>query len=113
MQHQRASFTPMNRFGQQIKRFCLHRYPPKVYVFYPLYKWFRRRWGLPMAVSNLSVWVVSGVLHGAVLGSCGSPVAGMFFAVIFFALGVVSTIVVLRCKRTSHEVLRAIRVRTR
>ena len=38
----------------------LHRYyPPRIFVFYPLYRMFRRKAGLPMVLSSLAVWLVS------------------------------------------------------
>lgn len=84
----------------------LHRhYPPRVFVFYPLYKVLRRRLRIPMALSVLAVWLISAVLHGiptAVI--CGPPVGLAFFG-IFASLGLLSAAVVLTTKggRARHK----------
>lgn len=83
----------------------LHRhYPPRLFVFYPLYRFLRRRLRLPMALANLTVWVVSAILHGGLLVVCGSLPAGIVFGAVFLFLGVLSTGVVLAVKPTSRTV---------
>ena len=77
----------------------LHRYyPPRVFVFYPLYRMFRRRMGLPMVLSSLAVWLVSAILHGGVLAAVGSPVAGAVSFSIFVLLGILASIVIICVK---------------
>jgi uncharacterized membrane protein YbhN (UPF0104 family) len=61
-------------------------YPPVRYVFYPLYWWMRRR-KLPIAAAYLSVWIVSGLLHGALLLAFGHPVGAGGFFILFTGLG--------------------------
>ena len=84
-------------------------YPPKLFVFLPLYKLFRRRCKLPMPISNFFVWLISAVLHGGLFlltGSIGTAVA--FFAVFLF-LGCLSTLAVVLGKRRVTGVLRSVR----
>lgn len=82
----------------------LHRhYPPRLFVFYPLYRFLRRRLRLTMALANLLVWAVSAILHGGFLIVCGSPSAGVAFAAIFLFLGVVSSGVVLAVSPVLHR----------
>jgi len=88
----------------------LHRhYPPRQFVFYPLYKFFRRRLGIPMPVSNLAVWLTGATLHGLAAGLV-SPPAGLVFFGIFAFLGCLSTLVILIAKphacRTAQRHLR-------
>lgn len=79
-------------------------YPPRVYVFFPLYRIFRRRWKIPMAASNLLVWVTSAVLHGGVLLVVGSPHAGLLFASVFVGLGTLATAIILVTEPTASRV---------
>lgn len=62
-------------------------YPPARFVFYPLYRRLRRGWRLPCVAAYLAVWVISGVLHGAVLLAFGNPIPAMVFTLIFIGLG--------------------------
>lgn len=62
-------------------------YPPARFVFYPLYRFLRRGLRLPPAAVYLAVWIVSGVLHGAVLLGLGHPVAAGGFVLLFTGLG--------------------------
>jgi len=62
-------------------------YPPVRYVFYPLYRRLRRRLRLPCAVAYLAVWLVSGIMHGALVLCAGNPVPALLFALVFAALG--------------------------
>ena len=75
-------------------------YPPKRYVFYPLYRYLRlrRRWDI--CISYMAVWVVSGLLHGIIIAGFGHPVAGAAWALVFFLLGGVGTMLVYLKKRT-------------
>ena len=83
--------------------YLLHdRYPPRLYVFLPLYRFFRRRLGIPMVIANLLVWLVSALLHGGVLLGTGNPIAALEFAMIFVGLGLLSSLVVLCSKRTAR-----------
>jgi 4-hydroxybenzoate polyprenyltransferase len=90
----------------------LHRhYPPRQFVFYPLYRFFRRRLRIPMPVSNLAVWLTSATLHGLAAGLI-SPPAGLVFFVVFAFLGCLSTLVILIAKpRARRSVARRLRVR--
>lgn len=84
-------------------------YPPRVFVFSPLFRFFRRRVGFSMAVSNLFVWFVSALLHSIPFWLTGNYQVGLFFLVLFLTLGGISTIVVLTTKRTSKTVLKKLR----
>ncbi len=85
-------------------RFVLYdHYPPRLFVFLPLYRLLRRRLRFPMAISNFLVWSVSAVLHSGALLLLGHPVAAAVFFLVFFVLGVVSTAVVRASKRTSAQ----------
>jgi membrane associated rhomboid family serine protease len=64
-----------------------HRYPPARYVCYPLYRYLRRRWRLPCVAAYFLVWLVSGVLHSAVLLAFGHPIAAGAFTLVFAGLG--------------------------
>ena len=87
-----------------IRLILYDHYPPRVYVFFPLYRVFRRRWKIPMAVSNLLVWTASAVLHGGVLSMVGSPHAGLVFASVFTGLGILATAIILVTKPTASHV---------
>ena len=101
----RAIFIGILRRCRSVTVLVLHRhYPPRRFVFYPLYRFLRRRLRLPMAISNLLVWVASAILHGGLLIACGNVPAGIFFAAVFLLLGVTSTGVVLAVKPTSRTV---------
>ncbi|MBN1124799.1 MAG: hypothetical protein JXA82_07320 [Sedimentisphaerales bacterium] len=75
-------------------------YPPRIFIFYPLYKVLRRRIGFSMPVSNFLVWTISALLHGIPMALLGSPIAGIVCGVILFFLGLLSTIVILFKKPT-------------
>jgi hypothetical protein len=42
---------------------------------------------MPCSAAYLAVWVISGVLHGAVVLVLGNPVPAMVFTLIFITLG--------------------------
>jgi hypothetical protein len=86
-----------------------HRYyPPRLLIFFPLYKIFRCRLRIPMALSNLLVWTTSAMLHGGILACSGCAYAALGFAAIFLCLGIISTFVILCAKPSCHGVLRRI-----
>ncbi len=62
-------------------------YPPARYLFYPIYRQLRHNWKTPSAAAYLLVWVISGMLHGAVILAFGHPVGAAVFALIFIGLG--------------------------
>lgn len=76
-------------------------YPPRRWLFFPLYRFLRRRIRLGMAVSNMLVWTVSALLHAGVLAAFGAVVAGAAVGVVLFVLGAVSTVVVALVKGPS------------
>ncbi len=65
------------------------RYPPVRYIFYPLYRRLRRGLRLPSGVAYVSVWMISGVLHGIVMLLFGHPVPALVFTAFFFGLGII------------------------
>lgn len=69
-------------------------YPPRRWLFFPLYRFLRRKIRLGMAVSNMLVWTVSALLHAAVLAAFGGVVAGAVIGIVLFVLGVICTLVV-------------------
>ena len=77
-------------------------YPPRRWVFWPLYRHFRRtrRWSMPL--SNLAVWAVSAALHVLVCLPSGSVVACLVIGSVFLFLGFVSTLVVLLAKKPAR-----------
>ena len=84
---------------------CFYRYyPPRIWVFYPLYKFYRRRLGLPMPLSNLLVWITSAIFHGLVVGLSGDVIVIFVVTGIFVFLGVLSTIVILFVKRRNGTI---------
>jgi len=70
------------------------RYPPARFVFYPLYRRLRHRWRMPCAAAYLTVWVVSGFLHGAVILAFGNPIPALVFTLIFISLGLAGVVAI-------------------
>lgn len=71
----------------------LHKYyPPRLFIFYPLYKRLRHRMKLPFLLSIFGVWFISAVLHSGLLLLFGLPVAAVFFFFIFCGLGLMCTV---------------------
>ena len=52
-------------------------YPPARYLFYPLYRWLRRRLHLPSTVAYFSVFLVSAILHAILMLAFGHSVAAV------------------------------------
>ncbi len=73
-------------------------YPPHRYLFYPMYKFFRRKLRLPMWVSNLFVWLVSAVLHAMLFIFTGNLTGVLVMMCIFVSLGLLSTVAILIVK---------------
>jgi len=69
-------------------------YPPKRYLFYPLYRLLRHRWRFGMCVSYMTIHVVSALLHGLVIAAFGHPVGGAVWAAVFLVLGGIGTAMV-------------------
>lgn len=67
-------------------------YPPSKYVFYPLYKFYRRELGLNIYVSNLCTWASSAVLHTALFIPSKDYISGAIFGTFFLSLGILSTL---------------------
>jgi hypothetical protein len=82
-------------------------YPPARYAFYPLYRRLRHRWRIPCAAAYLAVWMVSGVLHGAVLLVFGNPVPAMVFTLIFIGLGLAGVGAICMKQRKRRRTIRA------
>ena len=98
------------RFAWRTILIVLHDYyPPRVFVFFPLYRCLRCRIGFPMALSNLCVWLASAVLHGGIFAVAGNLPPALFFFCLFVVLSILSTVAVIFGKRTSRQVLQAIR----
>ena len=66
-------------------------YPPSKYLFYPLYKFYRRKIGLNMYVANFSTWVSSAALHAALVVPNLGYTKAVIFGGIFLGLGTLST----------------------
>ena len=69
-------------------------YPPNRYVFYPLYRYFRRtrRWSCILSYS--SVWVANALLHGLVLTVLGGPATGLLWIAVFLCLGAIGVLAI-------------------
>jgi len=82
-------------------------YPPRRFLFYPLYKYLRRSLHLSMSVSNFATWTVSAVLHAAILLPSGSYVPSAVFGAVFLTLGLISSILVFFLKQRRWGARRA------
>ena len=71
-------------------------YPPANYVFYPLYRHFRRKLRLSSALAYFLVFVSSALLHALLMLCFGHPKVALFFLLLYLALGLIGarTIVV-------------------
>ncbi|MBZ0254649.1 hypothetical protein K8I31_01215 [bacterium] len=73
-------------------------YPPRRYVFFPLYRFFRKRCRLWMWLSNLLVWWISAALHALIFIPFGDLAAAAIFGSIFIFLGLLSSVIILFSK---------------
>ena len=87
-------------------------YPPRIFLFSPLYRYLRRKLGLPMAISNFLVWFASSLLHSLPFWLSGRVWPGVFFFGVFLGLGCLSTLALISTKRTLGTVLPALRHKT-
>lgn len=67
-------------------------YPPVKYVFYPLYKFYRKKIGLNTYAANFATWTSSAVLHGALLLPQGNYKGAAIASGFFLGLGALSTV---------------------
>ena len=82
-------------------------YPPSRYVCYPLYRLLRRRLRVPSAMAYLTVWIVSGGLHGALLAVFGHPAVATAFILGFAGLGLVGAgAICIRSRRNRQRAAR-------
>ncbi|MFA4953368.1 MAG: hypothetical protein WC584_04040 [Candidatus Pacearchaeota archaeon] len=66
-------------------------YPPSKYVFYPLYKFYRKNIGLNMYISNFAVWASSAALHAAIFLPQEDYTKAKIVGGVFLGLGILST----------------------
>ena len=66
-------------------------YPPSKYVFYPIYKFYRKKLGANMYVANFATWASSAALHAAIFLPNEDYKSAAIFGGIFLGLGTLST----------------------
>jgi len=70
---------------------CSSGIPPSKYVFYPLYKFYRRNLRLNMYASNFATWTTSAAIHAAIFLPEKEYTLASIFGGIFLGLGALST----------------------
>lgn len=70
-------------------------YPPNRYIFYPLYRYFRRMRRWPCVLAYFTVWVANAFLHGSVLTLLGGPVVGLAWTAVSLVLGIVGVFAII------------------
>ena len=80
-------------------------YPPSKYVFYPLYKFYRKNMGLNMYISNLATWASSALFHAAIFLPKENYTKAVIFGGIFLGLGTLSTSFKLLEKKYSNKTI--------
>lgn len=83
-------------------------YPPRRWLFFPLYRFLRRKTRWSMSLCSLMVWCISALLHAGAMAAFGSVVAAVVWGAVFLILGVISSAVILVVKRP-HTTLRTAR----
>lgn len=66
-------------------------YPPSRYVFYPLYKFYRKKLGLNSYSANLATWSSSAVLHASIFLPQQRYSEALFVGGFFLSVGIAST----------------------
>ena len=74
-------------------------YPPRRWVFFPLYRLLRRKAKWSMGVCNIAIWGVSALLHATVVAVFGHFIAAAALGAVFLTLGAISTVIIVLVKR--------------
>lgn len=74
-------------------------YLPARYVFYPLYRYFRRRARLPSTLAFFLVFLVSAILHALMMLAFGIPHGAIGFFILYLFLGIVGVVGIRAKKR--------------